>query len=196
VNVLAVQCRGLSAKRTFVWGQVLILADWIKSRVFGRDIAIYSMGDEGAPPVFVTVRFVQAAVHSACPRRASNSCSCGRGWLVGAAAEAHWVQPHARRFSVPPPTHDRSVILRRGGSQDAAVAGSVEHLSPTTTSHGHCLALCIRMGCAFLVKAMSHGSCGCLCRDGHGQGHGVCCRACCRAQHAARAQGGFPCLSA
>jgi hypothetical protein len=30
--------------------QVLILADWIKSRVFGRDIAIYSQGDEGAFP--------------------------------------------------------------------------------------------------------------------------------------------------
>ena len=29
---------------------MLILVDWIKPRVFGRDIAIYSQGDEGASP--------------------------------------------------------------------------------------------------------------------------------------------------
>ncbi len=69
---------------------MLILADWIKSRVFGRDIAIYSQGDEGASAAS-TLRGSRAG--------SPYSAEWGERFAVAAAAGEGWVTRVARRRS-------------------------------------------------------------------------------------------------
>ena len=162
VTVRAIRTGGLPRARLHSCsqqnGQVLILADWIKSRVFGRDIAIYSQGDEGASPVAVTVlRLCKSRAHRCFPVFPQEALVVGLGilvqWGTGAsmALRATATVRCVLRLPASPGVMDLTprgtvtltgdppvlVVRRRGGSQDAAVAGPVEHLSSSPPSPGH-----------------------------------------------------------